>query len=377
MERAKFDDLNSQREFFESVKRKLGMGAVKLSKILKIESRNTLENYMSSRRAPPLEIINKLEELSGIKARDYIRVDGKVYRKRRGFMPCDPEVAEKVLLKKFKKDYPFLIKLIKSDLTIEQILNEMRKRGNRFDTSVASRCVGSYRTNLLSRIVENITTKEKEIVVSGCIISGNHNLAITFNLLPLHKIISKKNIRVGVEISKDRRKIRVFPLIFGRNLTQNLGGSIRILMTEKAGFKKGSKVDILMNPEEFGFDILDSIGDSDARILARELIKSRIKINSRRSTPYNHQADLFINMNNKDVLIEITRTSRYKEGYFKVGQGYIQKMFFPNATQVLVCKKQILSKDSLAAFKRIGIIVICSEFKEGWERAVLKELKKI
>ena len=67
MIRAKFKTLEKQREFFISVKKKLGLGAKELSKKLGLKSRGAIENYTFMRTAPTLKIVKKLEELSGIK----------------------------------------------------------------------------------------------------------------------------------------------------------------------------------------------------------------------------------------------------------------------------------------------------------------------
>ena len=85
MKRAKFETLEKQRDFFIKVKKKLGIGSKKLAERLGLKSRGAIESYTFMRTAPPIEIVKKLEELSGIKAK-YEQIEGKIYRKKRGFI---------------------------------------------------------------------------------------------------------------------------------------------------------------------------------------------------------------------------------------------------------------------------------------------------
>ncbi|MBU0959586.1 MAG: hypothetical protein KKB31_06580 [Nanoarchaeota archaeon] len=89
MERAKFETLGEQRDFFIKVKKKMNIGAKKLSKKLGLKSRGSIESYTFMRTAPPINIVKKLENLSGIKA-DYRVNEGKVYRKKRKFREISP-----------------------------------------------------------------------------------------------------------------------------------------------------------------------------------------------------------------------------------------------------------------------------------------------
>jgi len=64
MKRAKFNYPKEQREFFLKVKRKTGLGGVRLAKKLGLKSRGGIESYTSTRTSPPLEIVKKLEKLT-------------------------------------------------------------------------------------------------------------------------------------------------------------------------------------------------------------------------------------------------------------------------------------------------------------------------
>ncbi|MBS3171022.1 hypothetical protein J4449_00245 [Candidatus Woesearchaeota archaeon] len=65
--RAKFESLDEQRKFFVEIKKKLGIGSQKISKLLSLKSRGGLESYTAKRTSPPVWIIKKLFELSGMK----------------------------------------------------------------------------------------------------------------------------------------------------------------------------------------------------------------------------------------------------------------------------------------------------------------------
>jgi len=373
MKRAKFESQEKQREFFINVKEKLGIGAKKLSEILNLKSRGSIEGYTFMRTAPPVEIIKKLEKLSGIKT-EYEEIEGKIYRKKRGFMPIQVKEAEKILMKKFKKDFNYLINLIKSDSSIKDIADKIRKKGYSFDNSLISRCIGSCRTNLLSKIVPRISPNEKEIIIKGNIRKDKKTLSINFNLIPLYNILKKKSIRIGLEISENRKKIRVFPLKFGRKLI-SLNRTIKILITEKSGLGIKSNVEIILNPKKFGFSINESIYDIDARCLAKEALKNGFVLDNYRSTPANHKGDLSLFVKDKNIIIEITRATSYKGAYFKVGQCFIQKNSWPKSVQYIVCNEQFLSKDSKEALSKMGVKIINTNFNKEWEKEVIREIE--
>lgn len=373
MKRAKFKTLEEQRKFFLKVKENLGIGARELSKKLGLKSRGVIESYTFMRTAPSVEIIKKLEKLSGIKA-DYEEVEGKIYRKQRKFMPFCPEKAEKILKEKFGKDFQYLTKIIKTKLTIKEIVDKIRKKGYSFDNSEISRCVGTYRTNLLSKIVKDIIPTKEEIILVGNVRKDKKTLSINFNLIPLYNILKQNSIKVGIEISENRKKIKIFPLNFGRKLIAS-NRAIKILLTEKSKLKIKSKLKVVLNPKKFGFDLTESIYDNDAKNLYKEALKQGFILDSQRSTPNNHKGDLSLLIKNKNILIEITRASSYKSGYFKIGQCFIQKISWPKATHYLICKKQFLSKDSENALKKLKINISYTNFNKGWEKEIITKIK--
>lgn len=373
MKRARFETPEKQREFFIKVKEKLGVGAVNLSRQLGLNSRGAIESYSFNRTTPPVEIIKELEKLSGIKA-NYESIEGKIYRKKREFLPLDPKEAEERLKEKFGKDFIFLIKLIKSDESIKEIIYKIRKRNYIFDNSLISRCIGAYRTNLLSKIVNEIPIKEGEIILKGHIRKDKNTLSINFNLRPLYKILQQKQIKVALELSEERDRVRIYPLDFGRKLIPT-NKAIKVLLTEKSGLKIKSKIEIILNPKDFGFNLLESIYDKDAKLLFKEAIKNDFILDAQRSTPSNHKGDLSLFFKDENIIIEITQLSSYKGSYFKIGQCFIQKNSWPNASQYLVCKKKFLSKESEEVLKKLNVKIINSEFNKWWERGVIKEIK--
>ncbi len=375
MKRAKFETLEKQRDFFIQVKKKLEMGSKKLAEKLGLKSRGAIESYTFMRTAPPVEIVKRLEELSGING-NYEQIEGKVYRKKRGFTPMDSEEAEKILKEKFKEDFKHLTQLIKSDKDIKNIINEIRKKDYSFDNSKISRCIGAYRTNLRSKIVNEIIPKKDELIVKGFVRKDKKTLGIIFNLFPLYNIIKNNRIKVGLEISKDRKKIRIFPLEFGRNLIKQTK-AIKILLTEKSGLQIKSNIEIILNPQSFGFSIFDSIYDVDAKPLAKEALKQGFSLDAYRSTPNNHKGDLSLYFNNNNKIIEITRMSVRQGQYFKIGQCFIQRNIWPEAQHFLVCRKRLLRKTSLDAFKKLKVNIINTDFDDNWQINVIKNIKEL
>ncbi len=368
-----FEDMNNQREFFLAVKKKLNVGGRELANRLGLPSRGAIEGYASMRTSPPIEIIKKIEKLAHIKAGKYHEVEGKIYRRSRGFIPMNPIKAEKILKEKFGKDFAHLDSLIKSDLSVKQIVKKIREKNYRFDNCFMSRAIGAYRTNLLSKIINKIEPERGEISVNGFIRPGRKTLEINFNLRPLTRILEKEKIRVGLEISEDRKNIRIFPLEFGRNLIPSRD-AIKILITEKSELKPRTNISIIFNPERFGLNIYDSIYDKDSRELAKKAIKSSFILDSFRSTPSNHKGDLSLFYKRKNIILEITQASSYKASYFKVGQCYVQKQSWPNATHFLICKNEFLSKECIPALNELGVKIIYTNFDKDWEEEVIKQL---
>lgn len=375
MKRAKFESLEEQRKFFIDSKKKLGVGGRKLAFLLGLNSRGSIENYTAKRTSPPLEIIKKIENLTGTKAR-YTEIEGKIYRKSRGFTPMDIKSAEELIVNKFGKYSNEIYKLIKSDLNIKQIIDKIREKDYHFDTGGVSKAIGAYRTNLLSKVVKTIETKKDDILINGFIRPGRKTLEINFNLMPLTHILKKNKVRVGLEISEDRKKVKIFPLEFGRTLFLNRGG-IKLLITEKSGLKLKENISVILNPKHFGLDIYDSIYDKDSRELARVAAKSGFLLDSYRSTPSNHKGDLSLFYKNKNIILELTQARSYQASYFKVGQCYVQKRLWPNAIHILICRDKFLSKECVPSVKELDIKIIYSNFDKDWEEKVVQELLNI
>ncbi|MBU0959306.1 MAG: hypothetical protein KKB31_05165, partial [Nanoarchaeota archaeon] len=180
--------------------------------------------------------------------------------------------------------------------------------------------------------------------------------------------------KVGLEISKSREKIRLFPLEYGRKLTPS-NRAIKVLLTEKSLLEIKSSVEIILNPKDFGFSIKNSIYDQDAKSLFKEALKEGFILDNYRSTPANHKGDLSLYLRDKNIIIEITKANSYKGAYFKVGQCFIQKQSWPNSIQYLICKKNFLSKGSEDAVKKLKVKIINTNFNKGWEKEVIRKIK--
>jgi hypothetical protein len=373
MKRAKFENLEKQREFFVLVKKKLGLGAKELSKSLGLKSRGAIESYTFMRTAPPVTLVKKLEEISKVHG-VYQEIEGKIYWKKRNFTPLNPKVAKKTLEKKFRKDFKYLDQEIKSNLTIAEILDRIRKKGYSFDNSQVSRCIGAYRTSLLSAIVKDITLKKDEIILKGHIRRDKNTLSINFNLMPLYTILKQNRILVRLDISKDRKKIRISPSSFGRKLNSS-NNAIKILLTEKSGLEIKSSIEIILNPKKFGFNAIESIYDSDAKVLLKKALEEGFTLDPQRSTPNNHKGDLSLYLKEKNIVIEITKAESHKNSYFKIGQCFIQKISWPKSKQYLICKNNFLSAESENALRKIGVEIIKTNFENKWEKEAIKSIK--
>ncbi|MFH1364974.1 MAG: hypothetical protein ABIH28_00100 [archaeon] len=373
MKRAKFQSLEKQREFFVLTKKKLGLGAKALSKLLGLKSRGAIESYTFMRTAPPVALVKKLEKMSGING-TYQEVEGKIYWKKRGFIPLDSKEARKNLGKKFGEKFQEIDLLIKTNLSIVEILNTIRKKGYTFDNSKISRDIGAYRTNLLSEVVENIVPKKNEIILKGHIRKDKHTLSINFNLMPLYNLLKKNKILIKLELSNDRKRIRISPSNFGRKLIP-MNRAIKILLTEKSGLKIKSNVEIILNPKKFGFSAIESIYDFDAKVLLKKALEEGFTLDPQRSTPNNHKGDLSLYLKEKSIVIEITKAESYKNSYFKIGQCFIQKISWPKSKQYLICKNNFLSKESENALKKLGVKIIKTNFDYGWEREAIQNIK--
>ena len=374
MKRARFKDMRQQRQFFIDVKKKLGLGSKRLAEKLGLKLRGGIESYTFMRTAPPVDIIKKLEKFSGVKA-EYDSVEGKVYWKRRDFIPLPPDEAEKILKFKFKKDYNFLLDLIKSRNSIKVINKKIRLKGYTFDSSKISRCIGAYRTNLLCKIVDAINVKKDDLIVPANVRRDRKTLGILFNLNHLNKMLQNKRIAVGIELQKDRRKIRIFPLSFGRNLSKQ-NKAIKILLTEKSGLIAGQKIELILNPALFAFEAKDSVYDIDARDMLKYALKSGFLLDNYRSTPANHKGDLSLYFKGKNIIIEITKIASYKGGYSKIGQCYIQKNAWPNSIQFLVCRESLITDGIKKPLEQLKVNLIKTDFEKGWGEKAINEITK-
>jgi hypothetical protein len=277
-------------------------------------------------------------------------------------------------LRKFlKEDFKSIDEQIKSNLPIKDIIENIRRKGYSFDNSRVSRYIGAYRTNILASIVNEISPKENEIMLDGYIRKDKNTLSINFHLSHLSQILKEKQIRVKLEIAKNKKIIRLVNSDFGRKLIR-ANQVIKILITGKSGLEVGSKIKIIFNPVDFGFNVFESIYDPDSRDLAKEAIKRKFKLDVQRSTPNNHKGDLSLFYKGKHILIEITQARSYKSSYFKIGQCFIQKINWPESTQFIICKRELLSNSSLRAFRKMNVNTIQTYFNKGWEKEVIKKI---
>src|SRR3989338_1033674 len=142
--RAKFKSKEEQRKFFLDVKKATKMGSRKLSRLLDLKSRGGLESYTACRSSPVLEIVKKLEEISGVKGNyEIIDVGRFVVKGKRKFMSMSIETSKEVLKKRFGKNYFDIVEMIDQRYKQEDILKKLREYNYKFDSSLISKAIGS------------------------------------------------------------------------------------------------------------------------------------------------------------------------------------------------------------------------------------------
>jgi hypothetical protein len=372
MKRARFETLQHQRDFFIAVKKKLGMGSRKLARKLNLHSHGVIENYTRMRTAPPLNLVQQLETLTNIEGK-YTIFNGNVHRNKRTFMPMSIENAKVELKNRFPKEYNEIMALLTKRTPIVEITRILRLNGHTFDNCVISKAIGAHKTHMLSKLVNTLHCKENEIILQGYINHSKGSHYISFYLDPLSKIVKNNSIKVGLEISKDRKQIKIFPLSYGRKIHHTRRG-MRILITKKSGLKLKDNINLILNPIDFGLDIFDTILDIDGRILAREALHQGFKLNPFRSTYNNYLGDIAFLEKGHVVIIEITRAQTNNViSKVKLGQCLMQTLTFPSAIHFIVCRN-IFSAAEKKALKKLNTILLYTDFEENWDKNIIKQI---
>jgi|SRR3989338_128242 len=370
--RAKFKSKEEQRKFFLDVKKATGMGSRKLSKLLGLGSRGGLESYTACRTTPELSIVKKLEEISGIKANcEEVHAGRLVIKGKRKFMSMSAEEANQILKNKFGKDYRKVLKMIDEGYKQEDILKRLRDRKYRFDSSVISKAVGSIRTYNKTKYVDKLNFSDG-LILRGLVQDGGRGLTVSFNIGSLYdKFVQKK---IGIEI-EGTDKIRIFPFKNGKKLFHMTGKRIGFSLPSTINLKHNSKVEIYLNFQEFGFDKLESVQDSDARILLKTALTQGFSLYPYRSTTGNLMGDIVLQYKNRTILIEITRARSDQLANWKLGQALLQKINYPSFEHFMVVRKGILRKSHIKAMDYIGTKYIFTDFGNDWENDVLESVK--
>jgi hypothetical protein len=374
--RAKFENLGEQREFFVNVKSSLGVGARRLSRLLGMPSRGPLENYTLCYTAPPVDLVKRLEDMSGIRAPRFECVKGCVKRKKRRLMPMNLDEANILLKNKFGNHYPEILKLAKDGTKINIILSYLRKNGFRFDSVGVAGALGTLKKSFLFRVVDDIETRES-IIVKGYVQDSKGSSEITFHLLPLAKKASSGKMRIGFDIMKDLKYVKIYPLQNGRKLRLIGSRTIRFLLPQTLGMKHHSAIYIVLSPTDFGFKKHDLIQDDDAKLLAQAAEHVGIELHPMRATNSNSLGDVVFSVRGKLFAIEITRALASHMSKFKLGQCLVQKLASPDSRRIIVCKKELFSEEELRALNFIDVTPIYTAFGKGWEEEVINKINNL
>ncbi len=373
--RAKFKTRQSQKEYFDKIKKELSVSIRRLANLLDV-SDGGIESYCCGRTAPPVWIIKRLEKLTGIIA-NYVKVKGKVIRKKRGLSPMILSKAKKILKRYFSNQSEQILCMIEEGHTISDIVEFLRKQSFKFDNSLVTRAIGAYKKELLISIWDKIP-KEACVVVKGKVYQSKGDYYINFNLKPLADLIENNGeLRVKIAVSKDRRDIKIFPFKHGRKIAfQDKWRVLKMHIPTQLDIHPNNTVDIIIPVEEFGLDFFDCIYDKDAIMLARKAVEKKMSIFPIRSTPNNRLGDLVFEIGNKIVIVEITRALSRSCAHFKIGQILMQKISHlnKNPIQFLVCKKSLFREKQKEALRFLQVTLIHTDFEEGWENRVLTKL---
>lgn len=371
--RAKFQSKEEQRKFFLDVKKATKMGSRKLSMLLDLKSRGGLESYTAARTSPELEIVRKLEEISGVKGNyEIVEVGRLVVKGKRKFMSMPVETAREVLKKRFGKNYfEVVIGMIDQGYKQEDILKKLREYNYKFDSSLISKAIGSLRTHDRVKYVDKLKLSD-DLILKGIVQDGGRGLTVSFNIGKLYDKFVEKKISIEIE---GLNKVRIYPFKNGKKLFHMTGKRIGFHLPPTVNLKHNSKVEIYINFKEFGFDKLDSIQDSDARILLKAALTRGFNLYPYRSTTGNLMGDIVLEYKNKIILIEITRARSDQIANWKLGQALLQKINYPSFEHFMVVRKGLLRKAHIKAMDYIGTKCVFTDFENDWENDVLEDVK--
>ncbi|HLC51156.1 MAG TPA: hypothetical protein VJH90_02150 [archaeon] len=375
--RAKFENLEEQRRFFIAVKKKLGMGSTRLARKLGMPNRVKLDWWSLGKSSPELETVIILSEISGIKPSfDISR--GPVTKKSKSYVSMSAEESLEFLKKKLGwKGLKLIKEMLDKGKPEKPIMSELRGHGLRFDTSVVSTAIGSLRRGIAIQMVDDIEITNGTVVFRGNVRRERNVFSVTFSSRELLRILNGKKTRIGVKLSKDLKRILIFPLNAGRILdTRSSGYRMRIALPLHVDLSSVKKLEVLINCREFSIAKSDLIQDKDGRILGRAAENMGITISPYRITAEDRIGDLLLERSGKRISIEVTRGKHPQAPKFKLGQCTLQSILNQDAIRYLVCRYDFLNETYMKAFESIGMRVIMTNFRKHWEYVVLRKILK-
>jgi len=385
MLRAKFENLQDQREFFVSVKNKLGMGSTKLSRLINVPNRLRVDWWSMCRCSPPVWVIEELSNISGIKPPKFEIINGQVIRKKRKilhrtkskFLSISLEDSIKILKLKFGNHFQKILKLIQENRNIKDIVATLKADGFKFNNTPVFRAIGTLRKSITLPIVDSMKT-DGCVILRGNVFLLKKSFVIIFCSEGFIQKLNKKQIRIGAKFNKDFKSVKIFPLNIGRLIGLDLKRwQIKIGLPKTLPLKNKSKINIIINPKEFGAMHSDFVQDKDGRKLGEVAEKRRIKLSPVRNTFVDEKGDIVFEIDNKKVIVEITRSLHPSKSRFKIGQCLIQSIVNPDAIRFIVCKPKLFSNTELKALEFIKTNVVFTKFNRGWERKVIDKIVKV
>lgn len=242
---------------------------------------------------------------------------------------------------------------------------------------------------------------ESQIFLDGRLrlMNNNRTVVLTFCCNEIHQLCLRSKIYAITVVSKSVTEIRIKPARAPTRLFSDGWYGICLVMTKYLPKRivtpknRYRRVRVILDPSEFGLHREDLIEDNDGRILFNELKKFGFKLYPVRATCNNGMGDLLVLRGGKLYSFHITRYNpkvNNSDKRLRLRHYIIGKIAFQcfKAKQKLnaICKaithsnlyfQRVLTPDVENFFRLIGIYIILSDFKQGWQRRISDKVLKL
>jgi hypothetical protein len=231
------------------------------------------------------------------------------------------------------------------------------------------------------------------------LMSNNRTVVLTFYYNELYRLIQHSRISAIAIPAENLLEVRITLTKARTNLYTD--GRYGACLAVTKYFPKNvvtatnriRNVKVLIDVKDFGLLLESSIDDQDGKLLFESLTKIGFNLYPKRSTCNNQLGDLLVSRNNLLYSIHITRfnpTVNRLDNRLRLRHYIIGKIAFQtfNAKATLSPKcviilhsdlfiKKIVTEKVLDFFNALDLMVMFSNFSEGWEQAVAENLLKL